>query len=188
MPNSEPFVDSEGEERRRRVVKFIRVPVPEEIFLEHPDDLVEFCVTLSYFGEPSTFRRSERFGLRLNWDMQGPAESGEEFRARINAELRPKGEAKQTYQRTSGFGQWQIGPQRRSRGTIQTDRLSVRASLIAGDKLIAVTPVLGWWDDRSGTREEQMAYSLIATVELPGQNIYPLVAQAVDATVEIETG
>ena len=189
MPNAERVMDDDGEERRRRVIRFIRIPIPEDLLLADPDDEVELRVTLSFFAEPSTFRKTESFGLRLAWDMQGPVETVDQFRARINAAVRPSGDEKDTYEKTSGFDRthWEIGKERRSRGTVQSDRMRVPASLLAGEKLIAVYPVLGWWEDRNSTREERMSYSLLTTLEVPGKDIYTPIALALESSIEIES-
>ncbi len=186
MPNAVQVVVEDGEERRQRVVKYVRVPIPEDLFLAGADEEVDLRVTLSSFAEPSMFRKTEVLGLRLGWDMQGPTESPEEFRARINSVVRDEESSKGSYQKTSGFKRWQIGKERRSRGTVQSDRLRVPASLLAGEKWIAVYPVLGWWEDRNSTREEELAYSLIVTLESPGKDVYTLIAQALAATVEVD--
>jgi hypothetical protein len=41
-------------------------------------------------------------------------------------------------------------------------------SQLAGDKLIAVFPVLGWWDQNRDLRTEAMNFSLVVTVCGPG--------------------
>ena len=50
-------------------------------------------------------------------------------------------------------------------------------SALAGDKLIAVMPVLGWWDQRKDLKTQTMRFSLIVSVLAPGiyATIKPLV-------------
>ena len=109
-----------NETKLRRHVKFFRLPVPESL-LDDPDDQVELRVTLSYFAEPNTFRRHVSHGLDLKWDMQGPSEREDQFIRRVN-----------DLERTPGVRDWarsfdwDVGIQRRSRGTVQSDRWAGR--------------------------------------------------------------
>lgn len=185
MANAVSVIGADGEETLQRVVKFVRLPVPEEALLSLGEELVELSVTLSFFAEPSTKRRRESLGLRMAWDVQGPTETESEFKQRINDHARDEAKAQNSYARTSGFTGWEIGWERRSRGTVQSDRITVPASFLAEDKLIGVYPVLGWWDDRNDTREESMAFSLIVTIEAPNIDVYTPVAQAISAVVEV---
>ena len=170
------------ETKYRRIAKFFRFPIPEDLLLDLGSESVELRVTLSYFPEPNIERRRGYNGLDLRWDIQGPQESEEEFRARINLLQRGKGyDAKN---RPSSFP-WEIGIERRSRGTVQSDRWRGAATILAGEKLIAVYPALGWWDRRETLRTESMSFSLIATVCVPGLEIYTPIRAAVEVQVEV---
>jgi hypothetical protein len=164
----------------RRQVKFFRLPVPDSL-LDNPDEQVELRVTLSYFAEPNTFRRRVFHGLDLKWDMQGPAEREEQFVRRVNALEREPG-----VRDWAGSFKWHIGLQRRSRGTVQSDRWSGPASMLAGGKLIAVIPVQGWWDRRKHLQTSDMPFSLITTVETQGTAIYNEIAEAVAIGLPVE--
>lgn len=172
------------EPAHRRKVLLYRLPVPHELLGDSDPD-VELRVTLSYFTEPNKFGRTVFHGLDLKWDMQGPQEIDSEFLQRINALRRPKGPdgnpAKIT---TKKSFDWDVGIQARSRGTVQSDRWRGRMSALAGDKLIAVIPVLGWWDQRRGMKTEQMRFSLIVSVLGPG--VLQAIKPRVEAAVEIE--
>ena len=162
------------------MAKFFRLPVPEELLLQDPGQQVELRVTLSYFAEPNTFRRQVYRGLDLKWDMQGPQETEEQFQRRINALLR-KGVKKDW---DESFP-WDVKINRRSRGTVQSDRWRGAASFLAGSKLIAVYPVLGWWDQREALQNASMPFSLIVTVQATGLDIYTPIAAELKAIVEI---
>jgi hypothetical protein len=186
MPNSVLADGPHGEPVRQRVVKYIRLPIPDNLLLDDPTQQAELAVTLSYFAEPSTFRRREQLGLRLRWDIQGTSESEVAFQQRINKHVRDEATEAGTYEKTRGFEGWAVGPERRGRGTVQSDRLSVPASYLAGAKLIAVSPVLGWWDRRIDTEEEEMVFSLIVSLEAPGLDIYTPISLALATVVEID--
>ena len=222
--------------RQVREIKFFRLPLPDEVLLAE-GEAVELRVTLSYFAEPSTIRRTERHGLDLAFDVQAAGESEEEFRRRMNKLLRPtrrrgaagppeeavsptagaadegegdgggvedEGEAEEVpmsgaaestlgagnarpARRRAGWGnQWQIGIQRRARGTVQSDYLTVPAALLAGAKLVAVYPVLGWWDDRRETELEEQSFSLIVTITAPGRDVYTPIQIALAAELAAE--
>jgi hypothetical protein len=175
------------EPKIRRKVKLFRLPIPETL-LAHEDAVVELRVTLSYFAEPNRFGRSVFHGLDLKWDMQGPHEKEEHFLERINALKRPRSpDGKRNRTLTTRPFKWDIGPQLRSRGTVQSDRWSGPMSALAGDKLIAVVPVLGWWDQRKALKDQAMNFSLIVSVRGPGvyAAIKPLVEAQVASIIEV---
>lgn len=236
MPNLVEVPDGPEAIRQERQIKFFRLPVPEDVLLADGGD-VELRVTLSYFAEPSTVRRRERRGLDLGFEVQGPGETDDEFRARMNKRVRQKAEAARAAAAGSapppvetagpdgeedgeigmddvlphaavagpnvpaapsagaspaprrGWGPtWGVGIQRRGRGTVQSDVLTVPAALLAGAKLVAVYPVLGWWDGRRDTEMEEQPFALIVTVTAPGRDVYTpiqVALAAADVSVEI---
>lgn len=170
------------EPKFRRRVKLYRLPLPESLLGDEDPD-VELRVTLSYFTEPNKFGRRSYHGLDLKWDMQGPQEGAEAFIQRINAAKRPKdADGKRLkIEKTKSF-EWQVGIERRSRGTVQSDRWRGKMSELVGDKLIAIVPVLGWWDQRKALTTQEMKFSLVVSVFGPG------VYAGIKAKVEVETG
>ncbi len=171
------------ERKIRRKLKLFRLPVPE--LLDDSDADVELRVTLSYFAEPNKFGRTVRRGLELKWDMQGPQESEEEFLRRVNARRRPTGtDGKRQKVSAKKSFDWDVGIQLRSRGTVQSDRWRGKMSLLAGDKLVAVAPVLGWWEQRRELRDQTMHFSLIVSVLGPG--VYAAIRPKIEISVEAE--
>lgn len=170
------------ETNHRRKVKLYKVPLPESLLTDE-DPEVELRVTLSYFAEPNKFGRRTYHGLDLKWDMQGPQETEEAFKQRINALMRPTNdEGKRVkVEKTKSF-KWEVGIERRSRGTVQSDRWRGKMSELVGDKLIAIYPVLGWWDQRKALKTAEMNFSLIVSVFGPG------VYAAIKPRVEVEPG
>lgn len=175
------------EPKLRRKLKLFRLPFPEEL-LGDEDPAAELRVTLSYLTEPNKFGRTVFHGLDLKWDMQGPQESEDQFLQRINVLKRPKRPdgKRQKVAATKSFP-WQVGIQLRSRGTVQSDRWQGRMSSLVGNKLIAIIPLLGWWDQRRQLRELGMRFSLIVSVFGPGvyNTIRPLVEVPIEPTIEI---
>lgn len=170
------------EPRVRRKVKLYRLPLPESL-LSDADPDVELRVTLSYFTEPNKFGRRTFHGLDLKWDMQGPQESADAFIRRINALKRPKdAEGKRLKPDKTKSFDWDVGIERRSRGTVQSDRWRGKMSALVGDKLIAIVPVLGWWDQRKALKTQEMKFTLVVSVFGPG------VYTAIKPEVEVETG
>lgn len=170
---------SPTEPKHRRKVKFYKLPLPESLLTDADPD-VELRVTLSYFTEPNKFGRHTYHGLDLKWDMQGPQESDEAFKRRINARMRPTDDDGKPLriEKTRSFN-WDVGIERRSRGTVQSDRWRGKMSEIVGDKLIAVYPVLGWWDQRKALKTTAMNFSLIVSVFGPG--VYAAIKPRVEA-------
>lgn len=94
--------------------------------------------------------------------MLGPQESEAEFMQRINVLKRSLGPTgKRTKVATKESFPWDVGIRLRSRGTVQSDRWRGKMSALAGDKLIAVVPVLGWWVG-SAKRAEDTGHALLA--------------------------
>ena len=143
-----------------RAAHIFRLPLPDHL-ADVPGE-AEVRVTLSYFPEPRRRRNDVSYGLGLRWDMQGPTESEELFLDRVNRASRPN-HAKRRKQASSSFD-WKVGRQRRSRGSLQSDRWIGPAAHLASSKLVAVYPVLGWWDKHGELGEEEMPYSLVVTV------------------------
>jgi len=162
------------------VVKFFKLPLAEESLLMHDAD-VELRVTLSYFAEMQTYRRNAYRGLDLRWDMQGPQETEDEFRWRVNKKVRQSTDERV---KSKSF-KWKIGPMRREQGTVQSDRWTGRASLLAGSKLIAVMPKSGWWDQYVRFLTKEQAFSLIVSVCTTGLDIYSLVEVALRPTISV---
>jgi hypothetical protein len=171
------------EPKKVRKEKLFRLPVPNEI-IESGDLDVELRVTLSYFSKTKLYRRKVSHGLNLRWDMQGPQESENEFLDRINNLCRPLGSGKtRPRQYTSQGYRWEIGEERRNRGTVQSERWCGKASFLAGNKLIAVYPALGWWDAFKETKREALRFSLIVTIIAPG--IYSMIEPKIEKLVEV---
>lgn len=174
---------SHTEPKDRRKVKLYRLPIPDELLVDSDPD-VELRVTLSYFAEPNKFGRQVFHGLDLKWDMQGPQESEPDFLERINKLRRPEDLAgnRKRAATTKGFD-WEVGIQARGRGTVQSDRWRGKMSAIVGDKLVAVLPVLGWWDQRRNLKTQEMRFSLVVSVFGPG--VYTAIRPRVEAEMAI---
>jgi hypothetical protein len=173
------------EDVETRWMKVFRMPMPEAQRTASADADVELRVTLSYLPEPSTYHATVAYGLKLKWDMQGPFESESEFIERINDLHRPKGpDGKRLKKQHKESFDWLVGIQRRSRGSVQSDRWTGKASLLAGSKLIAVVPVLGWWDRRTDTKNRVQPFSLIVSVFADG--VYSEVEAALALPVIVE--
>lgn len=173
------------EPKARRKQKLYRLPIPEDLLTVFDSD-VELRVTLSYFAEPNKYGRRVFHGLDLKWDMQGPQETEHEFLERINVLERPlgtDGKRQRSAPKSKSFS-WELGSQLRSRGTVQSDRWRGKMSALVGDKLIAIIPVLGWWDQRRNLKTQTMRFSLLVSVVGPG--VYAAIKPHVEIPVEHE--
>ncbi|GBG39357.1 S8 family peptidase [Mycobacterium montefiorense] len=168
-----------------RQADFIELPLPWEELDVIGESNVELTVTLSYFAEPTdNLTRRAYAGGRLRWDLQGPTETADSFRARINRFVLDQGV-------TPGGGSyaWEIPPDDRSRGTLQHDYATVSAAKIAGARLLAVYPVLGWWEDSREGRRKDLPYSVVVSVDLGKVDIdlHGILAEAlVPAVIPVE--
>jgi hypothetical protein len=151
-----------AERKPERLADFVELPLPFDELDQLAETPVTLAVTLSYFIEPTdNLTRGTYAGGRLRWDLQGPTEEPDGFRARINRLAKEQG-----HPRGGGSFDWEIGTTIRSRGTLQHDRARVAASQLAGSRLLAVYPVTGWWEDSAATRERRLPYSVIVSVDL----------------------
>jgi len=57
-------------------------------------------------------------------------------------------------------------------------------SALVGDKLIAIVPVLGWWEQRKALKMQEMKFSLIVSVFGPG--VYTAIKPRVEAAITID--
>ena len=159
-----------------RPADFIEIPLPEDELHNLSDAQVTLAVTLSYFIEPTdNLTRRAYAGGRLRWDLQGPSETEDSFRARINRLVRDQGVA-----HGSGSYGWEIPADDRSRGGLQHDYARVSAAEVAGSRLVAVYPVLGWWEDSREGWQKQLPYSLVVGVDLGDVDVdlYAIIAPA----------
>lgn len=181
MPSAVGVVDDQGKTVRRRIAKYFTLPIPEGLLQDA--ERIWIRVTLAYFAEPNTYGRRQVLGLDLAWDMQGPNESAAEFRQRINLLLREPGYKDR---KTRGYEGWKIGPQRRNRGTVQSDWWQGAGAFLHEPKQIAVHPRLGWWE-RRGLTDLEMPFSLIVTVRASNDiDVYTPLEVALRVPVEIE--
>lgn len=167
---SRPVMCFEGSLRPRRVdpeghvhrdIVMVKLPFPQESLDAIGEAAVRLDVTLSYFVEPSEAERRSRYaGARLRWDMQGPFESDDDFISRVNALARDE-----DYSVRSRSFNWTVGSDSRSRGTLQRDWVAAPGSAFARETLIAVYPVLGWWDRKVTRANEDVPFSLVVSLD-----------------------
>ena len=155
------------ERKIHREVVYVELPFPEESLSQLGESEILLEVTLSYFVEPSeSERRSTYAGARLRWDMQGPNEPAAKFRQRVNKLARGA-----DYRTDSQSYAWAVGADNRSRSTLQHDAVITNGSAVAGSRLVAIYPVLGWWENRAGWHNSRVPFSLIASIESLGQEV-----------------
>jgi hypothetical protein len=165
-----------------RPVHFIRLPLPDEELLALGEQEVELAITLSFFAEPNEANRRNYAGASLRWDIQRSTETTEDFRQRVN-----RLERNPDFTGTAAPYAWEIGTDVRARGTVQSDRCRLTAASLAGERSIAVFPVLGWWEGRSERVDSAMSYGLIATVDVGDADVdlYTMVQAAIEVSAEV---
>jgi hypothetical protein len=167
-----------------RQAQMLQIPLPEQIISDHAESAVRLAITLAYFIEPTEALVGRRYaGGRLRWEMQGPAENEQHLRRRINKLARDPGSGSDP---TSGYN-WTVGSQLRGRGTLQHDYVALRASELAGDRLLAVYPVLGWWDVRDTTKNVTIPYAVVVSVDFGTEDIdlYAAIQASIATSIEI---
>lgn len=154
--------------KRGREMHFHDLPLPVESLRALGDDPLELSVTLSYFAQPNETRTVRYMSAGLRWEMQRPLEPLANFRKRINKLERAEGE-----EFSSGAEKipWELGPETRGRGTVQSDRARLTPSQLIGSRGIAVYPVQGWWHDRKIDGDPALRYSLVITIDAGEQDV-----------------
>ena len=167
------------------------IPWPREVLQQLGETPVEMRITLSYFIEPNPARRGWTKKHRymshgLRFDVKTPTETLGQFRARINQAARDEELGNPT---SSDAGDWLLGPDIRSLGSIHSDRWKGTAADLAERGFIGVYPVIGWWRERHqlGRWGKMARYSLVVTIKTPEtvMDIYNPVATMIRPVVEV---
>lgn len=172
-----------GQGATGRYLCYYAIPWPKDLLIQLEAEKVELRVTLSFFAEPNPKQPGYVYeGASLAWDMQGPNESDEDFFKRVNGALRASDE--------TGFTSsidWEIGPQARSRGTVQSDRWRCTAVELASCGHVVVFPRNGWWKDNPKRRPNPVIpFSLIISVLTQDEDIdlYVPIQQMISVDVD----
>ena len=187
----QPFEKKPNGGIRMKEMHFHELPWPKDILLSLGETSVTLRATLSYFIEPSPGEVGWQDRYRypshtLRFDINGPSETREEFRARLNTDAREDG---QEYP-SKGDSGWQIGVTGRHKGSLHSDRWVGTAADLATRNQIGVYPVGGWWKERYwlGRSERLARYSLIVSISTPIESvdIYTPIATIINTPVTVE--
>ena len=188
-----PFQREEGKQPTLRDMHLHSLPWPLEELEALGETDVEMRVTLSYFIEPNPSQRGVRSRYRyescgLRFDVKRPAESADEFRARVNVLARDEEAGTTTRGGDSG---WIVGPQTRHRGSIHSDIWRGRAADLASRGQLAVYPTAGWWKTRPKLERYDLPvrYSLLVSIRAPDVDVdlQTAIANQIAVPVTVET-
>jgi len=162
---------------RTKDMHIYELPWPKEVLLSLPDNIkVEMRVTLSYFVEPGPgeigWKDRYRYASHaLRFDLNSPGEPKTDFIKRINKEARDKDEGKPGTK--SPTDHWVLGSQARDRGSIHSDIWKGTAADLADSNLIAISPTIGWWRERSylGKWNKETRYSIVVSIKSEDETI-----------------
>lgn len=172
-------------------MRFHSLPWPKDALENIGAANIEMRVTLSYFIEPNpgprlTNNRYRYGSCHLRFDVQRPAESIDEFRARINAEDRDN----QEWMRGGDSNNWDIGNDTRHRGSLHQDTWRGSAAELASKSCIAVYPVNGWWRLRPFLKrfDSRIRYALVVSIRSEEQpvDLYTPIATQLGISVPVE--
>ena len=179
---------------RTRDMHVYELPWPVDVLQSLPDKTpVQMRITLSYFIEPAPgevgWKDRYRYASHgLRFELNSPSESKNDFVKRINKAARAADEGAPGT--ASAAGHWLLGAQARDRGSIHSDIWQGTASELAVSNLIGISPVIGWWRERSHLNrwDSQARYALIVSITTPDESvdIYTPVAQQVNIPVAVE--
>lgn len=173
-----------GKEKRDIII--FDIPWPEKVLQGLGEKIVELRVTLSYFAEPNPKNLLKSYeGASLEWDLQKPDETVEQFAKRVNAAEREEGE------RSSGTAKdWQIGKRARSKGTVQSDRWRGTAFDLSQRRKLAVYPTNGWWRANSSKYPDpEVPFSLIISIATDDTelDLYTHIKNEIKLSADIDT-
>lgn len=187
-----PFKREDGKDPTLRDMNLHRLPWPLQELEALGETRVEMRVTLSYFIEPNPSERGfsaryryESHGLRF--DAKRPAESGADFRSRINAAARDEEERT----RSSDDGpEWVVGKQSRHKGSLHSDIWRGSAVDLASRGVIGIYPALGWWKTRPRLEryDSPVRYALVVSIRAPEEDVelYSAIANQIAALVAVQ--
>lgn len=163
---------------------FYALPWPVDVLEAMHDEVVTLRITLSYYVEPAPGKSGKNNKYRypsatLRFDVKTPIENDSEFLARHN-----KLEGEKTSDNNST--RWNIGQQRRERGTVQSDWFSCTAQELASCGQIVVFPGPGWWKERKLENvDNKIKYSLVVSIQTEKTEIYQAVETAIANRIAI---
>lgn len=182
----QPFQRMKNAEPSLREMHLVTLPWPKDELEALGEQEVELRVTLSYFVDPNPSERGFRTKYRyhshgLRFEVKGPTESVNSFRARVNAAARDEEEGAAS---SGGDPGWLIGSRNRHKGSIHCDIWRGAASDLASREVLAVYPTGGWWKTRrSLERYNQRArYALLVSIHAPDIDVD--LATAIEQMVE----
>lgn len=180
-----PFYKPPRDDVKTRELNFHALPWPKQVLEQFGEAQVELRVTLSFFVEPnpgergwSTRHSYQSHGLRF--ELKNALESELDFRKRINAAAREKGEKIES---TISDG-WDLGIRK---GSVFSDMWRGNAAALAAKDAIAIYPVGGWWKEKHYLEqyERPVRYALIVSLRAPelDLDIYTPVSQAIQSEI-----
>jgi subtilase family protein len=175
MVAQDEFVPFQGIDFNARHLRLHTLPWPIETLQELGAADVSLKVTLSYFVEPNAARRGWRRRYAypshaLRFELRGPAETTDQFLARVNREAqREEDEARPS----GGTSNWVVGPSQRNLGSLHQDIWEGSGAALAKVGVLAVHPVGGWWkNSRHPDRVDlPVRYSLIVSLRTEEQDV-----------------
>lgn len=164
----QPF-EKDGSSYKTNDMHLYELPWPKEILENLGEAEVEMRITLSYFIEPgpSEIGWKDRYRYAshaLRFDLNSPLENKETFEKRINKNSRDENEGKPDS--SAPTDHWLIGSDNRNKGSIHSDIWRGTAVQLASSNLIAISPRIGWWRERSHLKryDKRTRYSLIISI------------------------
>ena len=191
MVVQDEFVPFTGADYKMRNFRLHQLPWPCDALLGLGGADVELRVTLSYFIEPSAGRRGWRnryayasHGLRF--DLRRPNETTPDFVRRVNREAALDEDGGSS---GSGAGNWTLGPDQRSKGSLHQDMWAGDGPHLATTGgVLAVHAVGGWWKNnkRKDRVDLPIRYALLISLRTRAESVDLYTPIATDLEVPIE--
>lgn len=188
----QPYYLHDGKIRTQHMVMH-SLPWPQQLLRDLGDAPVVLRATLSYFIEPSPGRRGWTNSFRyashgLRFDVKRADETLEAFKARLSADVDVAEENAE--QPGSDGGNWIVGKQARSRGSLHSDWWHGTAAELADRDALVVYPVTGWWRERKHLQrfDSVATYALVVSIATPGIDVdlYNEIATQIEVVSPIE--
>ena len=171
----QPF-EKDGSSFKTKDMHLYELPWPKDILESLGSSKVEMRITLSYFIEPGPgeigWKDRYRYASHaLRFELNSPVEDKEIFMKRINKNSRKENEEKPDS--SSPTDHWVIGSNNRDKGSIHSDIWHGTAVELMSSNLIAISPRIGWWRERSNLKkyDQRTKYSLIVSISTPENEV-----------------
>lgn len=158
---------------------YYRIPFPTDLFERNPETIIRVSITLAYRAPVRKTNRVYR-GTVVQWRLSRRGESLDHLRRRCSSFT---GDADEIPDPPVGDWNWEIGSQRRKKGTCQKDWFDAPAAYFGDELFLAVIGSRGWLSGDQQRAGFEQSFAAAVTIEATGTAIP--IHEAIEARVEV---